>query len=68
MNCRKLPEVSRFCTTSLTKGNARKMQVKNYFYFNSFISFFETILLIWLSPLVSGVPILYPQYNLILSI
>ena len=40
----------------------------NYFYFNSSISFFETVLFIWPNPLVSGVPNLYPQYHLILSI
>ena len=40
----------------------------NYFYFNSSISFFETIIFIWLNPLVPGVPNLYPQYHLILSI
>ena len=37
-----------------------------YFYFNSFISFFETILFIWFNPLVPRVPSLYPQYHLIL--
>ena len=31
----------------------------NYFYFNSSISFFETILFIWLNPLEPGVPNLY---------
>ena len=39
-----------------------------YFYFNSFISFLETNLFIWYIPLVPGVPILYPQYHLILCI
>ena len=34
----------------------------NYFYFNSLTSFFETVLSIWLNPLVPGVPNLYPQY------
>ena len=37
----------------------------NYFYFNSFMSLFETVLFIWLSPLGPGVHNLYPQYNLI---
>ena len=42
--------------------------IGNYFYFNSSILIFETILFISLSLLVPGVPNLYPQYNLILSI
>ena len=37
------------------------IQTGNYFHFNSFISFFETILFIWLNPLVPGAPNLYPQ-------
>ena len=40
----------------------------NYFYFISSNSFFESILFIWLNSLVPGVPNLYPQYQLILSI
>ena len=40
----------------------------DYFYFNSSILFNETILFIWLNPLVPGVLNLYPQYHLILSI
>ena len=40
------------------------IQTGNYFYFNPFILFFETIVLIWLNPLVPGVPNLYPQYHL----
>ena len=32
------------------------IQTGNYFYFDSFISCFETILFIWLNPLVPGVP------------
>ena len=43
------------------------IQTGNYFYFNSFISFFETVLFIWINPSVPGVPNLYPQYHLILS-
>ena len=43
------------------------IKTRNYFYFNSFISFFETVLFIWLSPLVPGVPNFYPQYYLIVS-
>ena len=42
------------------------IQTGTYFYFNSFNSFFETILFIWLNPLVLAVPNLYPQYHLIL--
>ena len=41
----------------------------NYFYFNSSISFYETILFIWFKPLVPSIPNLYPRYHhLILSI
>ena len=40
----------------------------NYFNFNSFILLFETMLFIWLNPLVPGIPNLDPQYHLILSI
>ena len=34
-----------------------------YFSFNSFTSFFEIVLFIWLNPLVPGVSNLYPQYR-----
>ena len=34
---------------------------------NSLISFFETVLFIWLNPLVPGVPNLYSQYHLMPS-
>ena len=37
----------------------------NYFYFNSFISLFETVLFIWLNPLGPGVHSLYYQSHLI---
>ena len=43
------------------------IKTPNYFYFNSFIPFFETVLFIWLNPLVPGVPNLYSQYHLFLS-
>ena len=40
---------------------------RSYFCFNSFISFFEAMLLIWLNLLVPGVPKVYPQHHLNLS-
>ena len=43
------------------------IQTGNYFYFNFFILFFETILFIRLNSLVAGIPSLYPQYHLILA-
>ena len=36
------------------------IQTGNYFYVNPFISVFETILFIWLNPLVPGISNLYP--------
>ena len=45
------------------------IQSRNYFYFNFFASFFETILFIWLNPLVPGVSNLHIKYHyLILSV
>ena len=68
-------QVFRFCTASPTNGLKEKAAMKNacdgvatalkfiktrnYFYFNSFISFFEIVLFIWLNPLVPAVPSLF---------
>ena len=68
-------EAFRFCTKS-HKGFKEKDAVKNACdgakrHWNLlkpvivFISFFETVLFIWLKPLAPGVHSLYPQYHLI---
>ena len=41
------------------------IKVDNYFYFDSFISFFETVLFTWHNQLESGLHNLYSQYHLI---
>ena len=69
--------IYRFCTRSPAK-RLKKNAVKNvwdgvttalefnltanYFYLNSFTSFFKIVLFIWLNTLVPGVSNLYPQY------
>ena len=50
---------------SLVAAALEFVKTGNYFYFNSFVSLFETVLLIWLNPLGSGVHSLYYQPHLI---
>ena len=77
-NYQKLSEVSRFCTkphTGFRENDTVKddgvstalefIKTCNYFYFNSFISLFETVWFIWSSPLGPSVLNLYSQYHLI---
>ena len=68
-NCQKFCDFVRSPMKGLKKNGVTVglefIKVDNYFYFDSFISFFETVLFTWHNQLESGVHNLYSQYHLI---